>query len=98
MIKFPCPTCSRTISAPDESAGRKGKCPSCQAIMVVPTRAALESMTQGVPAKKKAPPKEEEPYVAEVVEDDEIDERIETRRPRGRRRDEEDDYDRPRGR
>jgi hypothetical protein len=66
--------------------------------MVIPTRAAAESVTSQAPAAKKAQPKEEEPYVAEVVADDEVDDRIEARRPRSPQRDEEDDYDRPRGR
>ncbi len=31
-----CPSCGKTLSAPDTAAGKKAKCPSCGQIMVVP--------------------------------------------------------------
>ncbi len=35
-IKMNCPSCGKTLSAPDTAAGKKAKCPSCGQIMVVP--------------------------------------------------------------
>jgi hypothetical protein len=35
-IQFPCPTCGKELKAPDETAGRRGKCPHCQGSIVVP--------------------------------------------------------------
>jgi hypothetical protein len=35
-VQFPCPTCSATLSLPDDSAGRRAQCPSCQATFRVP--------------------------------------------------------------
>ncbi len=35
-ITMTCPSCSRTLSAPDASSGKKAKCPSCGQIMTVP--------------------------------------------------------------
>ena len=36
MIQFECPNCSRPIKVKPELAGRKGKCPGCQSILVIP--------------------------------------------------------------
>lgn len=36
-IEFHCPFCGRTVRAPDEHAGRHGKCPSCHQSVYVPT-------------------------------------------------------------
>jgi predicted RNA-binding Zn-ribbon protein involved in translation (DUF1610 family) len=35
-IKMTCPSCGKTLAAPDTAAGKKAKCPSCGQIMVVP--------------------------------------------------------------
>jgi phage FluMu protein Com len=35
-IEFPCPQCSQLVRTPDAAAGKKGKCPSCQAVMQIP--------------------------------------------------------------
>ena len=35
-IKMNCPSCGKTLSAPDAAAGKKAKCPSCGQIMTVP--------------------------------------------------------------
>jgi predicted Zn finger-like uncharacterized protein len=37
MIKFTCSNCSKKISTPDKSAGKRGKCPQCGHILRVPT-------------------------------------------------------------
>jgi predicted RNA-binding Zn-ribbon protein involved in translation (DUF1610 family) len=36
-ISMSCPSCGKTLSAPDASAGKKAKCPSCGQIMIVPS-------------------------------------------------------------
>jgi len=36
MIKFHCENCGREISAPEIHTGKKGKCPKCKKIVVVP--------------------------------------------------------------
>lgn len=35
-IQFACPGCGQRISVPENTAGKKGKCPKCQAPIVVP--------------------------------------------------------------
>jgi hypothetical protein len=37
MIKFCCENCGQKISVPEIHAGKKGKCPKCKSIVVVPT-------------------------------------------------------------
>ncbi len=36
MIKFSCKNCGQNISVPDVHAGKKGKCPKCKTIVIVP--------------------------------------------------------------
>ena len=36
MIKFNCKNCGQRISVPEMHAGKKGKCPKCKTIVVVP--------------------------------------------------------------
>lgn len=40
-IEFPCPVCSRQLRTPDESAGKKAKCPQCGAVADVPLTSNL---------------------------------------------------------
>ncbi|HEV8291331.1 MAG TPA: hypothetical protein VGP94_05390 [Tepidisphaeraceae bacterium] len=42
MIRFFCPTCRAKIQAPDDNAGRTGRCPKCQGSFVVPAASAAE--------------------------------------------------------
>ena len=35
-INMSCPSCGKTLSAPDSAAGKRAKCPSCGQIMIVP--------------------------------------------------------------
>jgi len=42
MIRFFCPTCRAKIQAPDDNAGRSGRCPKCQNAFVVPAASAAE--------------------------------------------------------
>ena len=36
MITVTCPSCSHELKLPDNLAGRQGKCPSCQTLIVIP--------------------------------------------------------------
>jgi DNA-directed RNA polymerase subunit RPC12/RpoP len=38
-IEFSCPTCSKLLRTPDESAGKKARCPQCSTIVDVPLSA-----------------------------------------------------------
>ena len=46
MIRFECKNCGRTIKVADEHAGKKGKCPDCKNIVVVPPRSADKPVSQ----------------------------------------------------
>ena len=35
-INMNCPSCGKTLSAPETAAGKKAKCPSCGQVMIVP--------------------------------------------------------------
>ena len=54
MIKFNCKSCGRKFSVPETQAGKKGKCPRCKNIVVVPEIQATSPLTEqsdsGVPA------------------------------------------------
>src|SRR5438309_2175809 len=36
MVRFDCPHCGRQLNLKDSAAGRRGPCPGCKAIIVVP--------------------------------------------------------------
>ena len=50
MIKFKCPHCGKEVSAGDENAGKKGRCPGCKELFVIPAAAAAK------PARPAAAP------------------------------------------
>jgi phage FluMu protein Com len=62
MIKFKCAKCGKEISAADEHAGRKAKCPGCQTILQIPGARAAPA-----PPKPVVPAVEED--IAEAVEE-----------------------------
>ena len=53
MIKFNCKSCGQKFSVPESRSGKKGKCPRCRNIVVVPGIQASSSLTEqsnsGVP-------------------------------------------------
>ena len=55
-IKFLCTNCKTVVSVKDEFAGKRGKCPHCQKIVVVPTPAARPSAAAVKPADGQAAP------------------------------------------
>lgn len=40
MIRFCCQQCGKRLSVPDQSAGRRGKCPKCGSVVIVPDKIA----------------------------------------------------------
>jgi hypothetical protein len=40
MINFKCPHCGKDVSAGDEHAGKKGRCPGCKELFTIPAAAA----------------------------------------------------------
>lgn len=41
MIEFSCPSCDKSIRVDDKHAGKRGKCPKCGEVLVVPDRSSL---------------------------------------------------------
>jgi hypothetical protein len=35
-IEFPCPTCHQQVRTPDAAAGKKGRCPNCGTVVIIP--------------------------------------------------------------
>lgn len=52
-IEFSCPNCHQQVRTPDSAAGKKGKCPHCQAIVLIP--AVIAPGTPPAAAPKPAP-------------------------------------------
>lgn len=46
MIKFTCKNCGQSISVPEIHAGKKGKCPKCKELLVVPKIEIMSSTNQ----------------------------------------------------
>jgi hypothetical protein len=53
VIRFCCPACGHQVGAPEHAAGKKGRCPSCGGVTVVPT---ATSGAVAAPATANAPP------------------------------------------
>jgi hypothetical protein len=55
-IAFKCPGCARTIHVPHDYAGRRGKCPACRTVVVVPdaTTAAAQTPPSSEPSDRTA--------------------------------------------
>ena len=58
MIKFRCKNCNQKISVPEIHAGKKGRCPKCKSIVVIPQpdKAAAVSDSDSAPEYKLAEP------------------------------------------
>ena len=59
VISFDCPGCGHTLEAPEEMAGKKVKCPSCQASIDIPhdnhnMGPSAASPTQRLPSRRRA--------------------------------------------
>ena len=58
MIRFPCPSCGEPIKAPDEAAGKAGKC-KCGEVVRVPTPNPFEQAIEGRRLPNGVPPRAE---------------------------------------
>src|SRR5215207_7869272 len=47
MIILECPTCNRTLRAPEEAAGQASRCPLCEALLTVPDEAPQGKVPPG---------------------------------------------------
>ena len=54
-IKMNCPSCGKTLTAPDTAAGKKAKCPACAATMIVPA-GVYDAEEIGAASPEPAPP------------------------------------------
>jgi len=62
MIRFDCPKCGKSIKAPDNAAGARGRCPGCGEVFhipklppPVPTPAGAEALQARTPAQAPGP-------------------------------------------
>lgn len=66
-IQFNCSQCGQLMQTPDESAGKRARCPACQAVVDVPESAATEVETV---RSAYRPPQEFDPDPAKKVSPD----------------------------
>ena len=59
-INMACPSCGKTLAAPDTAAGKRAKCPGCGQIMIVPA-GARDAETFGVASPQPQSPLEPQP-------------------------------------
>jgi len=64
MIKFHCKNCGQKISVPETHTGKKGKCPKCKSIVVVPKIKAADSLNDQI-----NPPDEKQQNASSPVPD-----------------------------
>ena len=48
-IEFPCPICHQQVRTPDAAAGKKGKCPHCGTLVMIPAPIVVQPPTAGPP-------------------------------------------------
>lgn len=55
MIKFHCKNCDQRISVPENHAGKKGRCPKCKSIVVIPKIKTADSLNdqRNIPTGKQ---------------------------------------------
>ena len=62
-ISFSCTGCGRTLKVADELAGRKAKCPQCQAVLYIPEGPAVAvTPAPAAPVRRRAAPPRQEEY------------------------------------
>ena len=58
-IEFPCPTCRQQVRTPDAAAGKKGRCPNCGTVVIIPAPVAVVapgSISVSQPQPPPSPP------------------------------------------
>jgi hypothetical protein len=68
MITFTCGNCNQSLTVPDDSAGKKGKCPQCGNLVEIPTSSPLPAyspppLSQAPPAPPMSPPAAEPVFI-----------------------------------
>lgn len=95
-ISLICGACEAKLTVPDSAAGKRGKCPRCQALLEIPHPEPDDAgaVEQPAPKRKPVPPAapKRKPVVLEADDDGED---TETERPARRKRAVEDDEDDP---
>jgi phage FluMu protein Com len=56
-IEFHCSECGKMLRTPDNSAGKKGRCPDCGTIMTIPVQSTNPSSTAQAPSTSRTTPK-----------------------------------------
>jgi hypothetical protein len=77
-IAVSCRQCGKTLSAPDQLAGKKVRCPACQAVLVVPSPLAEETFK--VADVEPEPVKRQPRRVPDEPDEDEDEDKQEERR------------------
>ncbi len=105
-IRVLCPSCSSTVNAPDSAAGKRAKCPKCQAVMLLPEAEPAEEefdvVDEPVPPKRSRGDEDDRPVKKTkssrkiVVEEEDEDEDDIRPKKKSRRREDDDEDDRPR--
>jgi len=62
MIRFNCPSCSVKLKIPEDLAGKKGKCPKCKNIIVIPDSQIVADLLAPAPAADIPQAQEGQPY------------------------------------
>ena len=68
MIKFQCNNCSQKFSVPDVQAGRKGKCPKCKNVIVIPEINSTSPAAKESSSEKKDIDSKSSPYDLTLLE------------------------------
>jgi DNA-directed RNA polymerase subunit RPC12/RpoP len=79
-ITFTCSNCGKTLKAPEETVGKKARCPACQTIVIVPA-AEVDAEPVHRPSEEDREPPEETPYYKEEAPADEEQTGRQGRRP-----------------
>jgi len=75
MIKFNCEKCGQKLSAPETHSGKKGKCPRCKNIIVVPATLNIDSILEKTDIGSAEPATKDSAgndILQEVIEKDQI--------------------------
>src|SRR5215469_16837318 len=54
-IKFTCPACGRPLNVKPELAGKRGRCPNCQAKIDIPSEGATTDAPTSLPTASPGP-------------------------------------------
>lgn len=68
MVMVRCPSCQKNLNVPDKYAGKKGKCPACQGVLLIPAASGI------IPDTVPAPPKMRKPAAPAPVEEELVEE------------------------